>query len=471
MSSYQDALTQAQTLKANGRHTQALAIHKQWAMSSSATPVMIHNYASALGDAGHHQSAVEACERAFKAGLSAPETYLVYARSLQGVGRLKEAEAAFIKVISSRPTDAAAHRDLSQLLWMQTADKAAALDILNQTLNNYPQNIDLALTRAQLYGFMGDAEQEYKLSIEISDQHTKQADIASKAQWDVIVARAALNAGHPDKALLHAIRAESHYPDDVSVLEMGIRAHLGTGQFDQALIKAEKLTNQWPSHQYYRALFATACQLADDPRYEPLMDFKTLVKAYPLAVPKGWSTLEVYLDELIDALDEAHPYKMHPFGLSVRGGSQIASIEAMDNPALKALTQALMGPVEAYRSDVAGQLMPDHPLAQILDRQLSVLAAWSVKLPAGGHHVNHVHPQGVLSSACHLRTVQAQSNDEAKAGWLKFGEPGIDTHPALKPGYFHEPRAGVLAIFPSYMWHGTVPFKKGNRLTIAVDFR
>jgi hypothetical protein len=40
----------------------------------------------------------------------------------------------------------------------------------------------------------------------------------------------------------------------------------------------------------------------------------------------------------------------------------------------------------------------------------------------------------------------------------------------LPPEHFVEPRAGMLVLFPSYFWHGTVPFHEGGgRLTAAID--
>ncbi|MFO0286777.1 MAG: putative 2OG-Fe(II) oxygenase [Brevundimonas sp.] len=32
-----------------------------------------------------------------------------------------------------------------------------------------------------------------------------------------------------------------------------------------------------------------------------------------------------------------------------------------------------------------------------------------------------------------------------------------------------QPQRGLLALFPSYMWHGVQPFSEGVRLTIAFD--
>ena len=59
--------------------------------------------------------------------------------------------------------------------------------------------------------------------------------------------------------------------------------------------------------------------------------------------------------------------------------------------------------------------------------------------------------------------------DGSRAGWLKFGEPG-STVPGCPPEHFVRPEPGMLALFPSYFWHGTVPFGHGGRrLTAAFD--
>jgi hypothetical protein len=76
---------------------------------------------------------------------------------------------------------------------------------------------------------------------------------------------------------------------------------------------------------------------------------------------------------------------------------------------------------------------------------------------------------GWLSSACYIELPAAvQAGD--KEGWIKFGQPGIPTQPPLPPEHYVQPTPGTLVLFPSYMWHGTVPFSGDtNRLTIAFD--
>jgi hypothetical protein len=93
-----------------------------------------------------------------------------------------------------------------------------------------------------------------------------------------------------------------------------------------------------------------------------------------------------------------------------------------------------------------------------------------VRLRPNGYHANHVHPRGWLSSAFYVALPDAVEDERTRAGWLKFGEPGPPTRPALPPEHFVKPEPGLLALFPSYLWHGTVPFGGDEpRLSIAFD--
>ena len=61
------------------------------------------------------------------------------------------------------------------------------------------------------------------------------------------------------------------------------------------------------------------------------------------------------------------------------------------------------------------------------------------------------------------------ADDPDKKGWIKFGEPPF-TVPGM--GYEHivAPKAGRLVLFPSYMWHGTVPISdNATRMTLPFD--
>jgi hypothetical protein len=62
------------------------------------------------------------------------------------------------------------------------------------------------------------------------------------------------------------------------------------------------------------------------------------------------------------------------------------------------------------------------------------------------------------------------SDAQTQDGILTFGEPGIATTPGLAAEYSVRPSVGLLVLFPSYFWHGTVPFRSHQaRLTVAFD--
>ncbi|MCB9955769.1 MAG: tetratricopeptide repeat protein [Caulobacterales bacterium] len=458
--SLKELTDKANALKAAGRMADAIAAHRQIVALAPGNGVVLHNLAAALGDAGQNREAVDIAKRALATGLNAPETWLVLARSLVAVDLMAEAEDAFRKVLSLRPTDTVAHREFAQLIWMRTGDVSKALAPVTQALTKLPNDLNLALVRAHILGQCGNPEAEY---IEVADVLRRSG---GAAQLQVPATNAAIAAGKFEAALDHARAGLKAFPSAPFVRQAYARALLAVGEAKEAAEIAGALQAQFPRDQLYIALLATAWRLLSDERYRQLYDYDTFVVPGELAAPKGWASREAYLDDLIEALDRHHQYETHPFSQSVRHGSQLPSITKIDEPALRAYPEAAAGPIMRY-IEKAGR-GPD-PLRSRNRGRFEVITAWSVRLPSSGFHVDHVHSEGWLSSACHLRIPETDGPDP-RAGWLKFGEPGIPTTPKLLPEHFVKPQKGVLVVFPSYMWHGTVPFSgKDTRLTVAID--
>lgn len=450
---------QAKALKTAGRFDEAIAAYREIVRLAPENGAVLHNLAAALGDDGRNAEAVETIEKAFATGLDAPESWLVLARALFGLGKLDESEATLHKVLDRRPQDAAAHRELAQLRWMQTGDVAKAAAALNAVIAKYPQDLGLCLTRAQLYGQCGDVGAEYDETL------TVLARSGGAPIVQLAATNAALAAGKFDEAVIHARAAMAGLPGEPA-RQAYCRAMLAVGEAAEASRVAGDLHTEFPLNQNNIALQATAWRILGDERYHALYDYDAFVIPCEISAPSGWASREAYLKDLVEALDRRHQFVTHPFNQSVRHGSQLPSITKMDDPALRAYPEAAAGAIRNYLERVG---KGDDPLRRRNKGRFEIITAWSVRLPSSGFHTDHVHPQGWLSSACHLRLSKTQGGD-ARAGWLKFGEPGIPTAPKLAPEHFVEPKAGVLVIFPSYMWHGTVPFEGAqSRLTVAVD--
>lgn len=451
---------QAKALKTAGRLTEAIAAYREIARIAPANGAVLHNLAAALGDADENAEAERVVRQAFAAGLDAPETWLVLARALVGLERLAEAEAAFRKVLERRPQDAPALRELAQLIWMRTGDAQRAVAPLNEVIRRFPDDLMIRLTRAHVFGQCGDAEAEYAEVLDVLSRS------GGAPKYHLAAANSALAAGKYEAGADHARAALASFPEYGETRHAYCRALLAVGEAAQASSVAGALHAEFPLNQNYIALQATAWRLLGDERYRALYDYESFVVPGELVAPQGWAKREDYLKDLVAALDRHHQYATHPFSQSVRHGSQLPSINKLDDPALKAYPEAAAGPIRRY-IERAGR--GDDPLRRRNRGRFEIITAWSIRLPSSGFHIDHVHPQGWLSSACHLRLPETLGGD-ARAGWLKFGEPGIPTTPKLAAEHFVEPKEGVLVIFPSYMWHGTVPFEgKTTRLTVAVD--
>jgi len=124
---------------------------------------------------------------------------------------------------------------------------------------------------------------------------------------------------------------------------------------------------------------------------------------------------------------------------------------------------------EAIDRYIAGLgAVPDHPFAARRSRGYAFSGSWSSRLKSGGFHINHLHPGGWISSCYYADVPAVVSDDVRRQGWIKFGQPSFDV--GLEPERAIQPVPGRLVLFPSYMWHGTIPFQDNSaRATIAFD--
>jgi len=221
-----------------------------------------------------------------------------------------------------------------------------------------------------------------------------------------------------------------------------------------------------PHDQQAIGLLATAWRLMGDDRYRVLFDYEAFVKTWRLDTPRGWSSLDAWLADMTAALNGLHNLETHPIGQSLRQGTQTSqSLDRSPDPAIRGLFDGIRGPIERHIQSLG---RGRDPLRARATGRFRLNGSWSVRLKPGGRHVNHMHPRGWLSSACYIALPDAVHT--GREGWIGFGEPGIPTQPPLPAEHWVKPEPGMLVLFPSYMWHGTVPFGGDQpRLTCAFD--
>lgn len=450
-------MREAHALKAAGRLAEAAERYGAALAAKPSSGVAEHNLAACLGDAGRWPEAEPHIRAAFSKGVDAPETWLLLARCDLSLGRLDAAEAAFREAIRRRPDMHDAHRELAQLVWMRTGDAAAATAEVDRMLAAGPRQVVLQVVKAQALEFTGRADEAFALMSGLAEEMPNQPSLLIHA------AQLATGLGRVEDADRLSGMAYALAPNDLPALVTRTEALLAAGEAEQASHIASDMRRKWSTNQHAIALQATAWRMLGDARYRRLYDYDTLVGASMLDTPAGWPSLDAYMAEVAVALKELHAFEEHPFNQSLRHGSQAVDILQRSHPALRALPQALDGPIRRRLAELGPG---DDPIRARNRGTYAFQGMWSVRLKPGGYHVDHVHPQGWLSSACYVETVEGPGRE----GWIRFGQPGLRTRPPLDAEHYVEPKPGMLVLFPSYMWHGTVPFGGDRRrLTFAFD--
>ena len=399
----------------------------------------------------------------FEAGLDAVDAYKVALQlepgngaiilglcaALRTEGRASDARALVEHVIGGNPLWADGHRTLIHLSWLD-GDGAGATRLIDAVLSANP-------TATPLWGTLINVWME-------ADRYTEAHDAACRAiaatgmtrDLQVIAAICQSESGDIHGADLCFSTLGS---DDIPAIGVRMIRHaLRHGRMDtaSALLEQGLATSNPAGFWPYATLIWRAM---DDPRFAWLVDSASMIRRHTLPA-------DVMLG-LRDHLLHLHPGGAEPVNQSVRGGTQTERpLFASIHPAISRLRAAITA---AIRDHVDALPPPDatHPLLRA-NRSAPILysGSWSVRLRAHGNHVPHIHPQGWLSSALYVALPDlTQDNHD---GCFVYGQC-TDIMPDLPPQGIIRPAVGTLVLFPSYVWHATVPFSDGERLTAAFD--
>ena len=215
------------------------------------------------------------------------------------------------------------------------------------------------------------------------------------------------------------------------------------------------------------AWLGTVWRLTGDPREEWLCDYERLVM-----VTQVGADAVGYAASVAAALEPLHVTRRAPGNQSLRAGTQTSGeLFARPDPVLRKFARDAMRAAEAAVAALPHD--PAHPFLGRARENLRFAGSWSVRLTGdGGHHVPHFHGAGWLSSAYYaaLPPELTDAPPNTTAGHIQFGSPPTALGLDLPPRRIVRPEPGRLVLFPSYLWHGTLPFPgDGTRLTAAFD--
>jgi tetratricopeptide (TPR) repeat protein len=451
----------ARALRGQDRFEDALEAAEQATRLAPNDVAAAHSRAITLAAMGRNEEALAALDALAFRGVQAPAIAIARGTALFNLTRAADAEAAFAEGVRRWPQDAGMHNALANARWMRGDGEAFTRDF-EKAVETQPENLGLRIGCADLL---------------------RRADFRDRAE-DML--RGGLKRFPDNFSLLSSLGVlldEMDRPEDgVELLQRAValapqitatRANLAcalmrVSRSQEALDVITPARQAEPNNQEWICYETMALRQLGSPRYRELCDFDLMVFPQELPIPPGYANSAAFNEALADALSRLHVLQSHPLDQSLRHGSQTSrSLLHVDDPVIKAYLRALDEPIRAYL-DRMGEPDPNHPWSGRKTGAYRLTGSWSVKLKAQGYHINHLHPAGWISSAYYVQVPEAAFSGQGQEGWIKFGEPRWPT-PGCTIEKVVQPRPGILVLFPSYMWHGTIPFSSGERMTAPFD--
>lgn len=412
---------------------------------------------------GRPEDAAGCFDKVHELGAATIEVLVARADVAADQGRYDEAVARYQAVLEHDPQHTAAHVQLSEVLW-QTGAESTYGGSFRRALEQYPDNPQLLAAWCEGLANTGAGDEALR-------QLQARPSLVERYPL-LLAARARRQAAHNnvDKAAESFRQALELTPDDANLSLDFAQFAIYCGDYEDALAALRVTERHRPDDQLLWACRGLCWRLLGDDRAAWLNDDALLVGAYEIRPPARYGNLSAFLDAVAESLDELHRTQAAPAHQSLRGGTQTAArLFYRPEKVIQDLRVALSEAVQRY----IGELPDDshHPMLRRRSRRFQFAGSWSVRLRSGGYHVNHVHPQGWISSS-HYITVPAQIGTDRTnpAGWLKFGESGLTLGDREVISSLVKPEPGTVVLFPSYFWHGTVPFDSPEpRITTPFD--
>ena len=415
-----------------------------------ADPLIAHGLARTLYEAG--LPSVDAYAGALRLAPGKTTLLAGLVSALLAERRIAEAIAGLERGVARQPQWTEGHELLSNLRWLE-GERHGFARSFDEALELHPG--DLALRRQQILTLLHANHHDEVLAKIVEGRSV----LGDNLLFDVNEAVVRSETGDTERA--DALFDRLKDVADGSTQIRRVRHLIGSGRPADAAVVLEPWLKSAEAFGFW-PYAATAWRMTGDPRSEWLEGDQRFVGVYDIAdrLPP--------LDKLAATLRALHTTKGQPLVQSVRGGTQTdGNLFHLIDPNIVALREAIRATVREHVEQLPAR-DPDHPLLAPPREPIGFSGAWSVRLQAGGFHSNHVHPMGWISSALYI--VLPPDLGESEAGWLALGEPRTSSFPVdLPPARLIEPRPGRLALFPSWMWHGTRPFGVGERLTVAFD--
>ncbi|HOX67510.1 MAG TPA: tetratricopeptide repeat protein [Burkholderiaceae bacterium] len=471
-----------------GRREDAVASYRK-AVALKPDFAELHcNLGILLGQLGRHAEAADSYAQAVAVKPALAVAHYNRGTALQALGRLDEAAQSYRRVLALQPASAEAHSNLGAVLQAQGA-LDAAIDSYRSALAIQPdprvhfnlgtayrnegrlaesvRSFESALALAPVYpdalNNLGEVLRDQGRldeAVACFEQALAQDPDTSEANYNLAVLL--YDRGRPDQA--------ARYFEASRLRDWQQRVLLclyKTEQFNAFRAGLERLLAAPEAHAapllatlsaHHAANFGVTdhCDFCPHP-----LDFVSHGRIDALAGERSALREQLLIDIASAEISARKQGRLH------HGIQSSGNLFKRPEASFRALSGLIAEQVERYRQGLAGA---EGVFARDFPATTEFSSSWYVKMQTGGHLTSHIHETGWLSGAVYLAMPPRDAGSDA--GSIEFSTDG-DGYPRRHvdfPRRVCPPAVGDIVLFPSSLFHRTVPFSATEeRICIAFD--
>ncbi|MGO4221602.1 putative 2OG-Fe(II) oxygenase [Lysobacter sp. TAF61] len=397
-----------------------------------------NNLAAAHGRLQDYPAAIAAARNALRLEPGAASAHQALAALLSNLfdrTALEEGLRCAQRALQLQPGFAEAHRNAAIVL-RKLGEPARAEAHARQALQLAPRDVDTVDTLGEQLLLNGDTTAAVA---------TYAQALAAGVSSPVLQRQhgiALLQDGQPESASQALLKVLQEQPDDQRAI-----AHLGVAMAAQGRAEA---AGQW-------------------------LGLHRHVHAIELLPPEAYIDHTAFHAALAADIRRHSQQRWEPAGLAARNAYLSGDLLADRTTAITGFEQRLRSAIDAFLQRCRAQAATAGADADVFLRNVPNqyrLHVWATQAAERGYIDTHIHEDSWLSGAYYVELPPAiRADDAGHAGWIEFGRP-FASLPQWPEAELRQvcPRAGTLLLFPSYMFHRTLPYTgSGERISISFD--
>ncbi len=372
--------------------------------------------------------------------------------TLKGLGRLDEALASYSQAIALKPDFAGAHYNLGNTL--------KELGRLNEAEASYRQAIALKLDYAQAYDHLGDLLQ---ILGKFEEAEVCYKTYISLAPFEKPITKSMASKFFAQGEFQKALNLFDSYSTPES-RSFALECLHALGNIKEIYERIED-TVELDDGNLRVAAFASF--IAESQQKDTAHRFckKPLEFIQSSNLSAKMKESNSFITNLIEDLSNIKTIWQPP-GQSVNGGFQTSgNLFRYSNRNIVILKEIILNEIDTYYEKFKNEHCS---FIEKWPAEKNIIG-WHVMLKEQGYHNLHIHETAWLSGVIYLKVVPSLNKNE---GAITFNVAGSNTPYPNLPKIIHNPEVGDMLLFPSSLYHGTIPFSTDtDRVIVSFDLR